>query len=127
MSKIEDVKKDLLDARKSGNSLQKNLLSTFIGEYDNQAKGGADGDELVHAIARKMIKSAETIGTDEAKQEIKILQGYLPVLATKQQVLDFLKDKDFLEQYNYNADEIVCKSPSIEAGKLFFGFFVDQW
>jgi GMP synthase (glutamine-hydrolysing) len=36
----------------------------------------------------------------------------------------FLEDRELLERNNYRVDEIVARGPSIEAGKVFFGFFV---
>jgi len=98
MNKIETIKREYLDSRKSGDSITKNLLSTFIGEYDNQAKDPngniTTSDELVHSIAKKMIKSAETIGSEVAKQEIQILEKYLPQMASKAEIIEFLRDND---------------------------------
>ncbi len=37
----------------------------------------------------------------------------------------FLKDRVLLEEYNYNVDDIIKQGPSFDAGKLFFGFFLD--
>ncbi|MFC1878709.1 type 1 glutamine amidotransferase [Chloroflexota bacterium] len=36
----------------------------------------------------------------------------------------FLEDRELLESNNYNLDEIITRSPSIEAGKIFFGYFL---
>lgn len=96
MSKIEKIKLDYLAARKSNNTVVKNLLSTFIGEYDNQSKDGkgVNSDELVHIIAKKMIKSAELVGTETAQEEINILNTYLPQMASREEVLEFLKNQD---------------------------------
>ena len=94
MSKIEQIRKDLLFTLKNKDYLAKDLLRTFVGEYENQAKNGKSGDELVHEIAKKMIKSAETIGDDKAKQEIEILEQYLPEMASKEEIIEFLRDKD---------------------------------
>lgn len=94
MEKINKLDLEFLIARKTNDVLAKNLLSTFKGEYENGSKNGITGDELIHAIAKKMIKSAELIGTDIAKREIEILKRYLPEMATIEQIIDFLRDKD---------------------------------
>jgi GMP synthase-like glutamine amidotransferase len=38
----------------------------------------------------------------------------------------FLKDRELLENNNYNVDEIVKQGPSFEVGKVFFDFFLKQ-
>lgn len=95
MSKLDKINADFLEARKTNNTVVKNLLSTFKGEYENQSKSGlSDGDELVHTIAKKMIKSAEQVGTDVAMQEIEILKGYLPIMVSIEQIKEFLLTQD---------------------------------
>lgn len=37
----------------------------------------------------------------------------------------YLKDRKLLEENNYNVDEIVKGGPSIDAGKVFIGFFLE--
>ena len=37
----------------------------------------------------------------------------------------YLKDRELLEKNNYNVDEIIKGGPSIEAGRIFFGFFLE--
>lgn len=39
----------------------------------------------------------------------------------------FIKDRELLEKYNYNVEEIVEAGPSIEAGKVFFNFFLNAF
>ena len=94
MSKIDEIKTEYLQARKSGNKIVKDLLSTFIGEYDNQSVDAEGGDQLVEAIAKKMTKSAETIGSEASLSEIRILSKYLPNTASLEEVKHFLKDMD---------------------------------
>jgi GMP synthase (glutamine-hydrolysing) len=36
----------------------------------------------------------------------------------------YLKDRELLEKNNYNVDDIIKRGPSIEAGKIFFNFFL---
>ena len=45
-------------------------------------------------MIRKFIKSAKAVGTSDANDEIEILEAYLPASATKEEVLEFLRDKD---------------------------------
>jgi len=39
----------------------------------------------------------------------------------------FLRDRDLLEEYNCNVEKIVQEGPSIEAGKVFFDFFLNDF
>tara|TARA_R110000737_G_scaffold33578_1_gene51870 strand:- start:208 stop:600 length:393 start_codon:yes stop_codon:yes gene_type:complete len=98
MNKLEQIKKDLLEARKSKDELIKNLLSTFIGEYENIAKDDKGvaytSDVLVENISKKFIKSAKLVNTEDSKLEIKYLEQFLPQVASMEAVKDFLKDKD---------------------------------
>jgi uncharacterized protein YqeY len=96
MSKLEAIRKDLLVARKSDDKIKKNLLSTFVGEVELTLKGSNPGteDSIVETLAKKFIKNASTIGNDVSRKEIVILEGYLPQMASKSEVLDFLQDKD---------------------------------
>jgi GMP synthase (glutamine-hydrolysing) len=38
----------------------------------------------------------------------------------------FLRDRELLEKNNYDVDEIITRGPSIEAGRIFFGYFLLQ-
>ena len=97
MRKINSIKAEQLIARKEKNILAKNLLSTFIGEYQ-AAESKQDiketEDDLVHLIAKKMIKSAKVINTNDANIEISILEKYLPSTASIEEVKAFLYGKD---------------------------------
>ena len=37
----------------------------------------------------------------------------------------YLEDRQLLEKYNLNVDDIIKGGPSIEAGKIFFGYFLE--
>jgi len=39
----------------------------------------------------------------------------------------FLKDRELLAKHNYNVDEIVKQGPSLEAGRIFFNFFLEYF
>jgi Asp-tRNA(Asn)/Glu-tRNA(Gln) amidotransferase B subunit len=76
-----------LKARLSKDNVAKNLLVTLKGEFENAVKNGESADDsLVEKLAKKMIKNAELVGTDEAKQEILILKEFLPVQLTEAEI-----------------------------------------
>lgn len=86
MEKVIKLNAELLAARKEKNVLVKNLLSTFKGAYELETKGSSpEGNETIEAIAKKMIKSAEQVGTEDAKAEIEILKGYMPQMLSEEE------------------------------------------
>lgn len=92
MKRLELLDRMLLDARKTKNVLVKNLLLTMKGEFQNKSNTSKDSeDELLESIARSMIKSSETIGTDDSKEEIKILKKFMPNILSEDEVEDIVK------------------------------------
>jgi uncharacterized protein YqeY len=91
MSKMEKIIKmnaDLLAARKAGKDgiLAKNLLSTLKGQYELDIKGSSpEGNETLEKIVKKMIKSAEQVGTEDALAEIAILKVYMPQMLSEEE------------------------------------------
>jgi len=97
MKKIDVLKNEFLLARKNNNVLKKQLLSTVLGEYNNLSKRDSfDGnsDLLIENISKKMIKSLNEIGGEDASKEISIMETFLPNMASKSEIKDFLSDKD---------------------------------
>jgi len=89
MSKIkEQINQELKSAMKSGDSLKKNLLRVVLSEIDRSIDKNVElTDDAVQKVVAKMVKSAEMIGTDEAKTEINILSEYLPKLLSKDETI----------------------------------------
>lgn len=89
MSKIkEQINQELKGAMKSGDSLKKNLLRVVLSEIDRSIEKNVElTDDAVQKVVAKMVKSAEMIGTDEAKTEINILSEYLPKLLSKDETI----------------------------------------
>ena len=96
MTKLEQIKSELLVARKSGDKVKKNLLSTFVGEVELTLKGEnpKSENEIVETLAKAFIKNAEKVGNDVATEEVAILKEYLPQMASLDEVKELLKDKD---------------------------------
>lgn len=84
----EEIKKRMLQAMKSGNTLDKEILRVALGEIQTQEARGnkALTDDEVAAILRKLVKSnQETLGVSESAeqkqqlaQEIAVLESLLP-------------------------------------------------
>lgn len=89
MSKIkEQINQELKVAMKSGDSLKKNLLRVVLSEIDRSVEKNVElTDDAVQKVVAKMVKSAEMVGTDEAKTEIDILTEYLPKMLSKDETI----------------------------------------
>jgi len=94
MSKIkEQINQELKSAMKSGDSLKKNLLRVVLSEIDRSIDKNVElTDDTVQKVVAKMVKSAEMIGTDEAKTEINILSEYLPKILSKDETKYIVDD-----------------------------------
>lgn len=65
-------------ARIERNEIAKALYSTLKGEYENSVKNGNEaGNATLEKIARKMVKNAEMVGTEDAKREIELLSAFV--------------------------------------------------
>ena len=61
-------------------------------------------------------------GTKKGHQGWKDIQASLQGILTGDKL--FLEDRELLESNNFSVDEIVTINPSIDAGKVFFGYFL---
>ncbi|MBK9001067.1 MAG: GatB/YqeY domain-containing protein [Myxococcales bacterium] len=84
----EEIKKRMLQAMKSGDTLEKEILRVALGEIQTQEArvSKAMSDEEVAAVLRKLVKNnQETLGVseraeqkDQLAKEIAILESLLP-------------------------------------------------
>ncbi len=82
-----EIKARMFAAMKAGRTVEKEILRVALGEITTeQARGGDDGDPLVVAVLRKLVKSnGESLrlcesGAQQAvlREEIQILEAFLP-------------------------------------------------
>lgn len=87
---VDDIKRRISLAMKSGDTVEKEVLRVALGEIQTgEARGGATGDEAAAAVLRKLVKSnQETLAlTADAAQketlarEIAVLESLLPKTA----------------------------------------------
>ena len=126
MSKLMQIRKDFLEARKTNNIVTKNLLSTFIGEVELSLKGEnpQSEDVIVETLSKKLIKNATIVGSETSKKEIEILENYLPKMASKDEIKEYLIDKDLTlggrliglvkQHFNGNVDTQIVKEAIVE-------------
>ena len=96
---VDEIKRRVTAAMKSGNTIEKEILRVALGEIQTaDARGAALGDDAAMAIVRKLIKSnEETLAAtaDEAQKatlakEIEILRSLLPQSLTVPQIVEAL-------------------------------------
>lgn len=96
---IEQIKKDQLAARKSGNKVESSLLTTLVGESEKIGKdkgNRAPTDDEVQTVVKKFMKGVEEnirlTGKQEFLQEKEILNRYLPKMLSEEQLDEIVKD-----------------------------------
>jgi len=87
----EQINKDYMTAFKNKNTVAKNLLSVVKGEIQTIEKnvGGELNDEDVLKILQKSAKSLKEMfasGSEQAKEELTIIEAYLPKQMSKDEV-----------------------------------------
>jgi len=90
----EQINKDYMTAFKAKNTVKKNLLSVVKGEIQTIEKNtGVENmsDEDVLKILTKTAKSLKEMvatGNEQAKEELSIIEAYLPKQMSKEEVFD---------------------------------------
>jgi uncharacterized protein YqeY len=87
----EQINKDYMTAFKEKNTVAKNLLSVIKGEIQTTEKnvGSELSDEDVIKILQKSAKSLKEMvasGSEQAKEELTIVEAYLPKQMSKDEV-----------------------------------------
>ena len=99
---LKRIKNDMLEAKKSGDKLKGNLLSTLYGEAvrvgkDNGNRESTDG-EVIKVIQKfvngleETIEAKKKIGREfeNEKRELEILEGYLPEMLTEEKLSEII-------------------------------------
>ena len=110
MVKIEELKKEKLEALKAKNTNKSNLLSVVISSYqlaeiEKKAKGEEMNDENMLSILNKVLKGlvdekemyASNLKEKEAREveeQINIIKSYLPKLLSEEEIKDIIKKLD---------------------------------
>jgi len=116
---LDDIRKDMFNAKKDKDMLKANLLSTLFSEMFNITKSGKPyTDEDFTKIVKKFVKNIdETIALDipaEKKENLLkekvILEGYLPKQLSKEEIEKIVTEmagsgkqmKDIMQHFKEN-------------------------
>lgn len=99
------IKQDRDAARKARDQFTLTTLSTLIGEVETKHRSGdkdfADVDVAVQKVIKKTIVSCEEMykakQDEKSLKEIEILESYLPVNLSKEQIVEILNKENFTE------------------------------
>ena len=104
MSLIDDIRKDMFNASKSGNTLESDILKMVLATVKNEeiSKGESLSDESVIKVIRKESKKIQdSINeftkmnrkdlVEKEKAQLEVLERYLPALMDIEQVREIIK------------------------------------
>lgn len=108
MNLKENIQADKLAAFKSGNKTTNMILGVLIGELEQKGKTSTD-EEVVREI-KKMIENAKLCGTTE---EGEVLNKYLPVMMTEEEIdnvlITYLKSENITSKKDVGKIMSYCK------------------
>ena len=90
----EQINKDYMIAFKSKNTVAKNLLSVVKGEIQTIEKNtgveNMSNDDVLKILTKtsKSLKEMVATGNEQAKEELSIIEAYLPKQMSKEEVFD---------------------------------------
>lgn len=96
------IKKDLPSAMKVKDDVKKDTLRVVIGELGRSAKKELSDDEVIKVL-RKLIKSEKEVlekkGDDSDSEYIRIIESYLPKMATNEEVKTWVEQNIDFSQF----------------------------
>lgn len=110
-----------LNYRKEKNTLGSNLTSVLLGEVQNSMKKSSkDEKDLIISFLTKLQKSLKESNSEESKNELNLVNSWLPTLMSKEEILDFIKqnfkEEDFSNKGRFT-DIVVGKLKGKALGK----------
>jgi len=96
------IKKDLPSAIKAKDDVKKDTLRVVLGEFGRSDKKELSDDEVIKVL-RKLIKSEKEVlekkGDDSDSEYIRIIESYLPKMATNEEVKTWVEQNIDFSQF----------------------------
>ncbi|MEE8398722.1 MAG: GatB/YqeY domain-containing protein [Desulfobacterales bacterium] len=121
MTLQEQIKKDLMSAMKAKDDVTKDTLRVVMGEF-GRLDGKTVSDDDVINILKKLVKSEketmEKSGDTGDSAYIRIIEGYLPQMASEEDIKTWIKE-------NVDLSEFKNKMQAMKPIMTHFGSAVD--
>jgi uncharacterized protein YqeY len=121
MSLQKKIKADLAAAMKAKDEAKKSALRVIMGELGRQAEKKISDADVI-GIVKKLVKSEKEVmekrGTREPTAFMRVAQGYLPQMATEEEIQSWIAA-------NINFDEIKNKMQAMKPIMQHFGSNAD--
>lgn len=105
MTLQEKIKEDLTAAIKAKDEILKNTLRVVLGELGRMETKSLPDEEVVK-ILKKLIKSEketlEKLGSEKSSDYIRIIENYLPRMATEDEIRTWIEEHVDFSQFNNN-------------------------
>jgi len=104
MNLQRQIKKDLTAAIKARDEKKKDALRVILGEFDRLDKKELSDDEIIKILKKLMKSERETLeqkGEGEDSEFIKVIENYLPKMATEDEIAAWInRNIDFSQFKN---------------------------
>ena len=97
------IKKDLAEAMKAKDTPRKEGIRVIMGEFGRAAEKDLSDDQVI-GILKKLMKSEREVmerqGDDTPSEFFRLLESYLPSMATPQEIETWIRENIDFNQYN---------------------------
>ncbi|MCX6112637.1 MAG: GatB/YqeY domain-containing protein [Proteobacteria bacterium] len=130
MSIAKTLHDQMISAMKDKNAKRLSVIRMLMSELKNEEKSGGKKrteEEVCFAYHKKLIKALDMFPEDkkvELREEIKIVEEFLPKLMTKDEVVDFIKKNVKPEEVNMRTVMPLLKG---KADSQVIKDIVDNW
>ena len=130
MSIAKTLHDQMISAMKDKNVKRLSVIRMLMSELKNEEKSGGKKrteEEVCFAYHKKLIKAVDMFPEDkkvELREEIKIVEEFLPKLMTKDEVVDFIKKNIKPEEVNMRTVMPLLKG---KADSQIIKDIVDNW
>jgi uncharacterized protein len=102
MNLQQQIKKDLTSAIKAKDAERKDALRVVLGEFGRLEKKELSADEVVK-ILKKLVKAEKEVleqkGQEKESEFIRIIENYLPKMASEAEIVSWIKQNIDLDQF----------------------------
>ena len=102
MTLQEQIKKDLTSAMKAKDDVKKNTIRVIMGEFSRMDEKELSDDDVVRVLKKLVKAEKETLersGDAGDSPYIRLIEGYLPQMASEEDIREWIKENIDLTQF----------------------------